>query len=404
VLSITPRIIRMQPRPSSDATEFWYGTETPHPQRPLRRRLRRRGARRAKPGRAPAPTGSALPPEVAATARERRPGCTTRREARRRAPRSPIRPQWRPRPALRPPPHRPGLPSTSLPATVPSNNPPAAAAASGAASSASSALTLEGPSETTVGEEFKVTVRLATDQSITHLRSQLRFDSSALQLVSASPGDMVPGGQRAAPRWTPAAAARSWTLRRPRMSRCRGSGSLMVLQFKALTARSATNIMAMMNVLGGAGAAVGNSSAPPLKIAIQAAATLKPMRTRGFTLIELVITLAIVGLMATAAMPLAQLVAKREKESELRAALRDIPHRARCLQAGERHRPHQQGAGRFRLPAGPEIAVRGVEDAASEKKVMMYFLRRVPRDPFFPDGAVPGEDTWGLRSFADSAR
>src|SRR5207253_6448941 len=28
VLSITPRIIRMQPRPSSDATEFWYGTET----------------------------------------------------------------------------------------------------------------------------------------------------------------------------------------------------------------------------------------------------------------------------------------------------------------------------------------------------------------------------------------
>ena len=51
-----------------------------------------------------------------------------------------------------------------------------------------------------------------------------------------------------------------------------GSGSLMVLQFKALAARPATNIMAMMNVLGGAGVAVGNSSAPPLKIAIQAAA------------------------------------------------------------------------------------------------------------------------------------
>ena len=51
-----------------------------------------------------------------------------------------------------------------------------------------------------------------------------------------------------------------------------GSGSLMVLQFKALAARPATNIMAMMNVLGGAGAAVGNSSAAPLKIAIQAAA------------------------------------------------------------------------------------------------------------------------------------
>jgi len=165
----------------------------------------------------------------------------------------------------------PGLPSTSLPATVPSNNPPAAAAASGAASSAaSSALTLEGPSEATVGEEFKVTVRLATDQSITHLRSQLRFDSSALQLVSASPGDMVPaaaGSPKVDTRGSGAQLDVTTTSDEP----VQGSGSLMVLQFKALTARSATNIMAMMNVLGGAGAAVGNSSAPPLKIAIQAA-------------------------------------------------------------------------------------------------------------------------------------
>ena len=41
----------------------------------------------------------------------------------------------------------------------------------------------------------------------------------------------------------------------------------------------------------------------------------------------------------------------------------------------------------------------GVEDAASEKKVNLYFLRRVPRDPFFPDANVAAEDTWGLRSY-----
>jgi len=154
---------------------------------------------------------------------------------------------------------------------VASNNPPAAAAASGAAASAaSSALTLEGPSEAKVGEEFQVTVRLATDQSITHLRSQLRFDASALQLVSASPGDMVPaaaGSPKVDTRGSGAQLDVTTTSDEP----VQGSGSLMVLQFKAVAARPATNIMAMLNVLGGSGAAVGSSASPPLKIAIQPA-------------------------------------------------------------------------------------------------------------------------------------
>jgi general secretion pathway protein D len=272
VLSITPRIIRMQPRPSSDATEFWYGTETRTRSVPYGAGSAAEGST-SQPGSAPAPTGSALPPEVVpppASAAPAAPAGSSPGEAASAAVANST--ALAAAAALKAAAASPGLPSTSMPATVASNNPPAAAAASGAASSAaSSALTLEGPSEATVGEEFKVTVRLATDQSITHLRSQLRFDSSALQLVSASPGDMVPaaaGGPKVDTRGSGAQLDVTTTSDEP----VQGSGSLMVLQFKALTARSATNIMAMMNVLGGAGVAVGNSSAPPLKIAIQAAA------------------------------------------------------------------------------------------------------------------------------------
>ena len=124
------------------------------------------------------------------------------------------------------------------------------------------------------------------------------------------------------------------------------------------------------------------------------------MRARGFTLIELVITLAILGLLATAAMPLAALVAQREKEADLRTALREIRTGldAYKLAADTGHIKMELGASGY--PPDLKSLYAGVEDIASEKKVMIYFMRRIPRDPFFPDGTAAPEDTWALRGYA----
>jgi general secretion pathway protein G len=123
------------------------------------------------------------------------------------------------------------------------------------------------------------------------------------------------------------------------------------------------------------------------------------MRTRGFTLIELVITLAIVGLLATAAMPLAEIVAKREKEAELRVALREIRGALDAYRVAAQTGHIQQEVGASGYPPDLKSLYAGVEDAASEKKVTLYFLRRIPRDPFFPDGSVTADESWGLRSY-----
>jgi general secretion pathway protein G len=54
-------------------------------------------------------------------------------------------------------------------------------------------------------------------------------------------------------------------------------------------------------------------------------------------------------------------------------------------------------------PARLTILVEGVEDQRNPKRSKMFFLRRLPRDPMFPDPAASAEETWGKRSYASEA-
>jgi general secretion pathway protein G len=54
-------------------------------------------------------------------------------------------------------------------------------------------------------------------------------------------------------------------------------------------------------------------------------------------------------------------------------------------------------------PPTLETLVSGVVDAKSPSGDKIYFLRRIPRDPFFEDASAPSAKTWGLRSYASSS-
>ena len=251
VLSITPHIIRAQTRPASDVTEFWYGSESRMTTSPLgapygydEGSRERQGPMTGANGGVPGEYGSGPQTPVVASVYGGAPASVSGGTA-----------AAGPAPASRAAVTR-EMRAAAAERAAPSGPPP------------KPVITIDGPNQVKVGDEFTVTVQLGTDRGILHLHGQLRFDPTALQLISATTGDIVPASAG-----SPKVDARAGGAQidvRSSEDPITGEGSLMLLRFKALAPRGASDVVAQVSALGAGGLLTANAAAPPLKVTIEA--------------------------------------------------------------------------------------------------------------------------------------
>lgn len=122
-------------------------------------------------------------------------------------------------------------------------------------------------------------------------------------------------------------------------------------------------------------------------------------RAAGYTLIELIVTLAVLGVLALQVVPLAQLQSQRAKERDLRLALREVRQAIDAYKRAYDEGRVTRSAEASGYPPTLELLVNGVEDARDPNRHRIYFLRRIPDDPFHPTDTSSRGPAWGLRSY-----
>ena len=130
-------------------------------------------------------------------------------------------------------------------------------------------------------------------------------------------------------------------------------------------------------------------------------APLTPAAQRGFSLIELLVVVAIMAVLASIGLPLAELAQRRAQEEDLRRSLREIRSALDAYKRLVDTGSIAKVADASGYPPRLEVLVEGVVDARSPQGAKLYLLRQLPRDPLAP-ADVPAAQTWVLRSYASA--
>ena len=114
---------------------------------------------------------------------------------------------------------------------------------------------------------------------------------------------------------------------------------------------------------------------------------------RGLTLVELIVTVAILAILAAGAAPVARYKVKRDKERELKYDLWTMRDAIDKYKDAADRGAFQTKVDSQNYPPDLQTLVDGVD--VQGKKVK--FLRRIPVDP------MTGKSEWGMRSMQDDA-
>jgi general secretion pathway protein G len=126
---------------------------------------------------------------------------------------------------------------------------------------------------------------------------------------------------------------------------------------------------------------------------------LSALQKKGFTLVEMLVTLTIVSILALAVLPLAKTALKREKEITLRRNLREMREAIDAYKKLADEKAFEFDEDTEGYPPDLETLVEGIEAEmeieGQEVTKIVKFLRRIPKDP------MTNSYDWGLRSYQD---